>query len=108
VPRRDRARAPFDPRRLDRPEAFSWWTDDRLGTPDGVWFGGDGKVWAVDTVARNAIVRCDPQAAEPQRWSFFGAPPQVQGPFDIKSPDPPTAGCGSPIKRQLLGRIRTV
>ena len=77
----------FDPRRLDEPEPFSWWTDGRLGTPDGVWFGGDGAVWAVDT-AKNAIVRFDPTGLDTQRWSFYGAPPQVQGPFDIKSRRP--------------------
>ncbi|WP_433782625.1 virginiamycin B lyase family protein [Actinomycetospora sp. CA-101289] len=97
----------FDPRRLDGPEPFSWWTDDRLGTPDGVWLGGDGAVWAVDT-ARNAIVRYDPRAAEGQRWSSFGAPPQVQGPFDIKSPDPADGWLWFTNKDgNSLARIRT-
>jgi virginiamycin B lyase len=77
----------FHPGRLDNPEPFSWWTDDRLGSPDGVWFGRDGVPWAVDTV-KNAIVRFDVGASGSAAWTVFGAPPKVQGPFDIKSVDP--------------------
>jgi len=97
----------FDPRRLDGPEPFSWWTDDRLGTPDGVWFGGDGAAWAVDT-AKNAIVRFDPRGVEGHRWSFYGAPPQVQGPFDIKSAEPTDGWLWFTNKNgNSLARIRT-
>jgi virginiamycin B lyase len=98
----------FDPGQLDGPEPFSWWTDDRLGTPDGVWLGGDGVPWAVDT-AKNAIVRIDPGASGPAAWTFFGAPPQVQGPFDIKTADPADGWLWFTNKTgNSLARIRTV
>ncbi|BBZ32185.1 Vgb family protein [Mycolicibacterium confluentis] len=57
-------------------------TDERLREPDGVWVGPDGAVWFADTAA-NTIVRHQPGA--PEAWQFFGAPPDVEGPFDIKS-----------------------
>jgi virginiamycin B lyase len=98
----------FDPRRLEGPDPFSWWTDDRLATPDGVWCGDDGALWAADTAA-NAIVRCDPRADGADRWSSYGAPPEVQGPFDIKSADPADGWLWFTNKAgNSLARIRTV
>lgn len=55
-------------------------TDSRVVEPDGVWVGRDGAVWFADTGA-NAIGRYLPAS---DQWSFIGAPPQVDGPFDIK------------------------
>jgi hypothetical protein len=74
----------FDADRLDTPEPFSWATNDQLRTPDGVWVGGDGCIWAVDTAA-DSIVRYDPTMTGPDRWSHDGSPPEVEGPFDIKA-----------------------
>ncbi len=60
-------------------------TDLRLREPDGVCAGEDGRVWFVDTAA-NSIVGHRPESGS---WEFFGAPPDVDGPFDIKpGPDP--------------------
>ncbi|MBI5338274.1 MAG: hypothetical protein HZB45_11395 [Mycolicibacterium rufum] len=60
-------------------------TDRRLREPDGVCAGEDGRVWFVDTAA-NSIVGHLPGTGS---WQFFGAPPDVDGPFDIKpGPDP--------------------
>ena len=43
-----------------------------------------------------------------QRWSFYGAPPQVQGPFDIKSPEPADGWLWFTNKDgNSLARIRT-
>jgi virginiamycin B lyase len=61
-----------------------WVTDERLVTPDGVWFGSDGALWFADTAA-NAIGRHAPDASGTDSWRFFGALPDVDGPFDIKS-----------------------
>ena len=60
-------------------------TDPRLRTPDGIWLGADHMLWFADTDA-HAIVRFDPAASAPEdRFTLFGRPPQVQGPFDIKA-----------------------
>lgn len=60
-------------------------TGDGVAEPDGVWVGADGALWFADTGA-NAIGRYSPEAGT---WTFFGAPPEVDGPFDIKAgPDP--------------------
>ncbi len=63
-------------------------TDERLREPDGVWVGADSGVWFADSAA-NAIGRYQPGASGPNAWRFVGSPPEVEGPFDIKTgPDP--------------------
>lgn len=72
----------FDPR--DPAATLRQATDPRLREPDGVCAGEDGRVWCVDTAA-NAVVGHRPVGS----WQFLGAPPEVDGPFDIKpGPDP--------------------
>lgn len=78
----------FDPTAADPTGSFRHATDERLVSPDGIWFGPDGALWIADTDA-NQIARFDPAAtatgaATGDAWSFHGAPPLVQGPFDIK------------------------
>jgi virginiamycin B lyase len=69
----------FDP--ADPVESQVHVTDDCLCEPDGVWVGPDAALWFVDTAA-NAIVRHVPDGDD---WQFFGGPPNVEGPFDIKA-----------------------
>jgi virginiamycin B lyase len=70
----------FDPTSDDPWVASRHATDPRLATPDGIWLGADDALWIADTDA-NQIARFDPVG---QAWSFFGGPPLVQAPFDIK------------------------
>jgi virginiamycin B lyase len=63
-------------------------THPRLRAPDGIWLGTDDALWLADTGA-NAVVRFDPRASA---WTFFGEPPLVDGPFDIKSGANPNDG----------------
>ena len=81
----------FDPAAPDAAATVDWFTDSRLRTPDGVWFGIDRAVWFVDTAA-DAIGRFAPSATGSQAWSFFGEPPEVEGPFDIKPGADPDDG----------------
>ncbi|KRE29179.1 hypothetical protein ASG82_26460 [Mycobacterium sp. Soil538] len=73
----------FDPR--DPAATLRHATEDRLREPDGVCSGVDGRVWFVDSAA-NTVVGHRPGTLS---WEFLGAPPDVDGPFDIKpGPDP--------------------
>jgi virginiamycin B lyase len=97
----------FHPDDIDAADAFTWWTDDGLRVPDGVWVGADECVWAVDTDA-NHLVRFDPAATGPNRWSRYGSPPEVDGPFDIKPSDPADEWLWFTNKNgNSIGRIRT-
>ena len=60
----------------------------RLRTPDGIWLGADDALWFADTDA-DTIVRFDPGSSA---WAFFGEPPLIDGPFDIKSGVDPSDG----------------
>jgi virginiamycin B lyase len=71
----------FDPNAVDPVATIERAHHDKLVTPDGVWSGPDGALWLADTDA-DTIVRFDPTT---DTWSFYGAPPVVAGPFDIKS-----------------------
>jgi virginiamycin B lyase len=76
----------IDPEADDVAAALHHVTDARLRTPDGIWQGADDSLWFADTGAQ-AIVRFDPAGAvDPAAFRFFGQPPLVQGPFDIKPP----------------------
>jgi virginiamycin B lyase len=81
----------FDPAAPDPASTVRWVTDDRLKTPDGVWFGVDDAVWFVDTDS-NAIGRHDPRRTGAASWRFFGSAPDVDGPFDIKPGADPDDG----------------
>ncbi len=105
----------FNPTAADPGATVRWVTDDRLRTPDGIWTGADGALWLADTGA-NAIVRHDPGAhagdargADMATWGYFGAPPEVDGPFDIKSGGDPADGSlwFSNKGGNSIGRIRT-
>jgi virginiamycin B lyase len=62
-------------------------TDPQLAEPDGICAAADGTLWLVDTAA-NAIVGYTPGSAA--SWHRYGAPPDVDGPFDIKPGPHPT------------------
>lgn len=72
----------FDPSAADPSATSVHATDDRLITPDGVWFGPDGALWLADTEANRIHRFAREDEAEP--WSSFGSPPDVVAPFDIK------------------------
>jgi virginiamycin B lyase len=71
----------FDPNAVDPVATIARASHGKLVTPDGIWSGPDGALWLADTDA-DSIVRFDPTT---DAWSFYGAPPLVAGPFDIKS-----------------------
>lgn len=73
----------FDPAAADPATTFTWFTHDALVAPDGIWCAADGSLWLADTEAED-IVRFEPGSAGRQAWSWWGAPPVVSGPFDIK------------------------
>lgn len=78
----------FDPGAHDPASTVRWVTHPGLEQPDGVWFGIDGSVWFVDT-AGNTVGSYRPDGTRAidkgaDAWRFFGKPPTVDGPFDIK------------------------
>lgn len=81
----------FDPGAPDPGGTVTWIGDSRLRSPDGVWYGVDGAVWLADSDG-NAIVRYDANLPADSAWHFFGALPDVNGPFDIKPSADPSNG----------------
>jgi virginiamycin B lyase len=97
----------FDPAAPDPTTTVRWVTHERLESPDGVWCGGDGALWFADT-SSNAIGRHDPRVSGPTSWQFFGGPPDVDGPFDIKAGDPTDDSLWFTNKSgNTIGRIQT-
>lgn len=80
----------LDPTATDIEDSARWFTDDRLQTPDGVWWGPDAALWLADTDAR-AIVRFEPDAVAGQAWTSFATVPALGAPFDIKTGGPMAA-----------------
>ncbi|MBX7451001.1 hypothetical protein GR927_23720 [Mycolicibacterium sp. 3033] len=73
----------FDP--ANPTDTMRLFTHPELREPDGICTGADGRLWFVDS-AIDAVVGHTPGKGS---WDYLGAPPDVQGPFDIKpGPDP--------------------
>jgi virginiamycin B lyase len=74
----------IDPRAPDPEASIVVIEASLLQRPDGIWRGDDGGIWFANSAA-NSIGRIDPSAADPgDSLEAFGAPPDVDGPFDIK------------------------
>jgi virginiamycin B lyase len=74
----------IEPAALDPESTVAVAESPLIGAPDGVWSGDDGGIWFANA-GSNSIGRLDPTAPNPGTTvQTFGAPPNVDEPFDIK------------------------